>query len=310
MLRKLSTAVAGRVATSLTYPVRPPSGFQNGRIVTPGHWDKIASIFPQEPWKGDDTLLHDEEQPVKIQVNDARSATKSLTLNNNGFELRKWPAAVDNLAQANSDIIRTAYYKDTENLVKAATGAKDVFVFQHMRRDGTLANKGGDEKLADPDAEPAHGAVQRVHADYTSDNGPLKLRQLVEDGLVPEGLVADRPWSICNVWRSTDTENPITELPLAVLDTSTVSTDSVFTYALVTHNTKPPLVGYNNGVSFDPKHDWYYYSNMTHEEALLFYTYDDSFQTANPRFVFHSAIDTGAKGAPRKSIECRCLVVF
>lgn len=302
-VRHLSTAVA----TSLTYPVRPPNGYQNGRVVTSGHWDKIASIFPQEPWTGDDQLLHDEEQPVKIQVNDARTAGKTLSVSSNGFELVKWPTCVADFH--NNEEIRTNYYKDTEELVKATTGAKDVFVFQHMRRDGTLHNNESDT-AKNPDTAPAHGAVQRVHADYTPDNGPMKLRELEEAGLVPKGLVADRPWSICNVWRSTDTENPIQALPLAVLDTSTVSADDTFTYALVTNHTSPPLVGFNNGVSFNPKHEWYYYSHMTHDEALLFYTYDDSFQTANPRFVFHSAINTGATGPPRKSIECRCLVVF
>ena len=79
--------------------------------------------------------------------------------------------------------------------------------------------------------------MQRVHADYTPDNGPMKLRELEEAGLVPKGLATDRPWSICNVWRSTDTENPIQALPLAVLDTSTVSNDDTFTYALVTNHT-------------------------------------------------------------------------
>ena len=54
---------------------------------------------------------------------------------------------------------------------------------------------------------------------------------------------------------------------------------------------------------------------MRHEEALLFYTYDGTAPLEGPRFVFHTALgDTGGGGEaaapPRRSIECRCLVLF
>ena len=35
---------------------------------------------------------------------------------------------------------------------------------------------------ATPPSAKAHGAVQRVHADYTPENGPRKLRELAEAG--------------------------------------------------------------------------------------------------------------------------------
>ena len=93
--------------------------------------------------------------------------------------------------------------------------------------------------------------------------------------------------------------NPVQSLPLAVLDASTVKTDDTFTYALVMEEGREqPLVGFNNGVSYSDAHEWYYFGKMTHDEALLFYTYDDSFASSNPRFVFHTAIDTGAGPTP------------
>ena len=206
------------------------------------------------------------------------------------------------------------YYADTAQLVKAATGAEDVFVFQHMRRDSLLHNKESDaDGKTNARSAPAHGAVQRVHADYTPENGPMKLRELEELGVLPAGSAAGRRWSIINVWRSTDVERPVQRLPLAVLDASTVAADDTFTYALVLDDDATgPLVGFNNGVSYRESHAWWYYSGMTHEEALLFYTYDGSFETDTPRFVFHSAIDTGApeEAPPRRSIECRCLAIF
>ena len=100
-------------------------------------------------------------------------------------------------------------------------------------------------------------------------------------------------------------------LPLAVLDASTVRADEMFTYALVLEEAEPPLVGFNNGVGYSEAHDWYYYSNMTRDEALVFYTYDGA--SSPPRFVFHTAFadpTTPPDAPPRKSIECRCLALF
>ena len=94
---------------------------------------------------------------------------------------------------------------------------------------------------ATPPSAKAHGAVQRVHADYTPENGPRKLRELAEAGVVSEREIAHRRWSIVNEWcrcvasertalpcrrsrpmqcqrarRSIDAEQPVRAQPLAV----------------------------------------------------------------------------------------------
>ena len=83
--------------------------------------------------------------------------------------------------------------------------------------------------------------MQRVHSDYTPENGPRKLRELAEAGVVSEREIANRRWSIVNVWcryvaseytalpcgrsrpmqchrarRSIDAEQPVRAQPLAV----------------------------------------------------------------------------------------------
>ncbi|EOD24816.1 hypothetical protein EMIHUDRAFT_457706 [Emiliania huxleyi CCMP1516] len=216
------------------------------------------------------------------------SAASPLTLRRSGFELRHWPSAVVDFY--NDDLIRSQYYPETAELVRAACGAEDVFVFQHMRRDSSALNKesgeewsyesGGARNAAEA---KAHGAVQRVHADYTPENGPRKLRELAEAGVVSEREIAHRRWSIVNVWRSIDAEQPVRAQPLAVLDASTVAAEDTFTYALVMDEAEPPLVGFNNGVGFSERHAWYYYPHMRHEEALLFYTYDGTAPLEGPR---------------------------
>ena len=47
---------------------------------------------------------------------------------------------------------------------------------------------------------------------------------------------------------------------------------------------------------------------MVADEALLLYTFDGA--ASPPRFVFHTAVDTGGDGTPRKSTEVRCLGVI
>jgi len=306
-VRRHAAAAAGVVATRLTYPVRPPGGYQNGRVVTPGHWDKIGGIFAKEPWLGETAKLHDEESVHAVQVADARSASPLPSLASNGFELRQSPTRMTDFFD--NDAVRTTYFDETAELVKQATGAKDAFVFQHMRRDSEALNKESDAQRNQRTLH-SHGSVQRVHADYTPDNGPAKLQELEDAGVVPAGIGASgRPWSIVNVWRNIDTQ-PIQSLPLAVLDAATVAVEDTFTYALVVAEADPPLVGMNNGVSFSEQHAWYHYPSMTRDEALLFYTYDGTYSP--PRFVFHCAFDDGrgSKAPPRQSIECRCLALF
>ena len=181
--------VARSVLGKITYPVRPPSGLQNGRIVTAGHWDKIGAIFAREPWAGDTTKLVDEESEHMVPITDAREASEPLNLVDNGFELKKHTSMVSNFWD--DDEITTKYYSEVSELVKAATGASDVFVFQHMRRDGAALNKETDTER-NQRTHPGHGAVQRVHADYTPDNGPLKLQELEETGVIEKGAADGR----------------------------------------------------------------------------------------------------------------------
>ena len=194
------------VATKLTYPVRPPAGFQNGRVVTPTHWNKIGGIFPREPFTGELSKLHDEEDTRRIDVLDARDAPAPPSLAENGFELRTRATGVKDFYD--DDEVRGAYYPEVAALVKAATGARDAVVFQHMRRDSDALNKEG-AGARNAATAGAHGAVQRVHADYTPSNAPVKLRDLEAAGAVAAGAADGRRWSFVNVWRSIDDDAPV-----------------------------------------------------------------------------------------------------
>ena len=65
-------------------------------------------------------------------------------------------------------------------------------------------------------------------------------------------------------------------------------------------------------VSWNPKHQWYYYPEMTFSEALLIKTYDSALDGRATRTI-HSAFDNTlapADAPPRESIESRLLVFY
>mgnify|MGYP006102383885 CR=1 FL=1 len=301
MLR-LSTQAAR--TSRLIYPVRPPSGMQNGRAIDTQMWSKIQTIFPINRWTKPPSVLFDEEQALQLEVSDARALTERPTLASTGFELVKQPGGAFDFE---SDDGRAAYLQSTAELVRSMTGASFAFVFHSMTRRSDRDNKDSEKGVGGLES-PHHAAVTRVHSDFTVDNGPQRVSDLEDRALVPAGTLQKR-WSIVNVWRSMSPE-PIEERPLAILDARTVDQTSVWSYSLVHLPTEQ--VGENNSVGYSEGHRWYYYPKQTIDEALIFYTFDGTIP-GQPRFVFHTAFDPPSppqRPPPRISIEARILVVF
>ena len=71
----------------------------------------------------------------------------------------------------------------------------------------------------------------------------------------------------------------------------------------------PDRKGQILGVKANPKHEWFYFSDMTPDNAIIFNIYDNK---GRPHLA-HSAIDIVEKHPvilPRKSIETRTLVRY
>lgn len=209
------------------------------------------------------------------------------------------------------ETVEGAYYDEMIALVKQATGADRVFVFDHTIRETGNTNLNAAEGGS---AAP----VPRVHCDYTADGAPRRLQQLVREGIFsrlkgrtltqPEGdaLAAGR-FAFINVWRSIDAEHPVLQKPLAVADEASVSPTDRFKYEL----RFPDRTGENYSLRASAHHRWFYYPRMARDECLLFKVYDKKEEGA--RFVFHTAIDDPLEppnAPPRKSIEVRTIAFF
>jgi len=226
-----------------------------------------------------------EDHPV--QVRDARGMETSLDVE--GFALVRHTTDVD---FADPQDFESRYYPEVCRLVQELTGASEVFAFMGILRGGEDAKGGG----------PALSA----HVDF---NGPA-LRHWI--GRIAPGrgeeLAARRLVNI-NVWRGTI---PVGNYPLAVCDRRSVERRDFLSVSL-----GKPEGGFQEGMpaglnmAYNPHHQWYYFSDMQPDEALVFRLYD----TGNPdwQMTGHTAFvdPTSRAGSPkRQSFEVRTIAVF
>jgi hypothetical protein len=228
-----------------------------------------------------------------IPIRDARSIADQLSLDEQGFLLRRHRSAVSDFYD--EEQLCTIYYAEIDRLLKVATGAEKVVIFDHTIRSVPRAKQG----LAGM-REP----VRRVHNDYTETSG----RRRVRDHLEPEeaDVRLGQRFMEINVWRPI--VGPLEDAPLAVCDARTIAPEDLIASDLIYRD----KVGETYAVARNPAHRWFYFPKMQPDEAILIKCFDSD--EANPgRFTAHTAFDdptTPPDAAPRESIEVRALVFF
>jgi hypothetical protein len=228
----------------------------------------------------------------RVTIHDARAMQSHLSLDREGFEIVRRPTAVTDFFD-DAEVTRV-YYPECERLVKDATGAVRVLVFDHIVRSATRQRAGAKRiKL------PAKG----VHNDYTAASGPQRVRDLLPGEA--EALLKNRV-AIINVWRPVN--RPVEESPLAVCDATSIAAADLVSHARI----YPDRRGEIQAVRFNSNQRWYYFPRMRPDEAMLLKCYDSA-EDGRARFTAHTAFDDPGSppGAPpRESIEVRTLVFF
>ncbi len=223
---------------------------------------------------------------------DARPLLGELSLDRQGFVLVHHETAVKNFYDA--DEVRAVYYPEVERLVKQATGAKRVHVFDHNVRCLPMAKR---------KQNGAREPVKFAHNDYTVKSGPQRVRDLLP--AEADELLKHR-FAVINVWRPI--RGPVEESPLAVCDARSIAPRDWVESDLKYRD----RTGEVYSITFNPGHRWFYFPQMQREEALLLKCYD-SIEDGRARFTAHTAFDdpTSPPGASaRESIETRTLVFF
>ena len=230
-----------------------------------------------------------------VEILDGRRDLAAPSLDAEGFRLVKQETAVSDFYD-DAEIVST-YHAEIETLLKRATGAIRVEIFDDTRRTSSLSQ----QKLKNI-REPA----EIIHNDYTSQSGIKRLRDHFADDPDTAEQLLEKRFAIVNVWRSI--AGTVQTHPLALCDATSVSdTDLVSVERRADERIGEIQVALHN-----PLHRWYYFPDMQMNEALLVKTFD-SMTDGRSRFTIHTSVaEPGANPdtPPRSSIETRCLLFF
>ena len=231
-------------------------------------------------------------EPHTVEIRNARRMVSAPGLDVEGFGLVRHRSAVRDFND--EEEVKHLYYPEAEQVLKNATGADLIFVFDHTVRQRV---PGSEDRRAGAPRQP----VPRVHVDHTAKSGPQRVRDLFPDDA--EKLLRGRV-QIINLWRPI--RGPLRDMPLAVCDARTVKPAQLVPSDLVYRD----RVGETYSVTFDPAHRWFYFPEMEVDEGLLLKCYDSK-TDGRARFAPHSAFfdpATPPDAAPRESIELRMFV--
>ena len=226
-----------------------------------------------------------------VPIHDARPIARELSLDRQGFVLVRHDTRVRDFYDA--DEVRRVYYGEVERLVKDATGAEKVVVFDHTI---SVADRAMERGLRAP--------VQSVHNDYTERSAPKRVRDLLPPEEAETRL--GRRFAEYNVWRPIS--GPVQMFPLALADARSLAPGDLVTADLVYADRTGEI---HHGL-YNPAHRWYYFPLMQPHEAVILKCFDSE-KDGRARFSLHSAFEdpaTPADAPPRESIEIRTFAFF
>ena len=233
-----------------------------------------------------------ESEAHQVPIRDARPLAGQLSLDREGFVLLHHRSAVKDFYD--EDEIRSAYYPECEQVIKAATGASRVVAFDHIVRNAVMsAIEGSGIKI------PA----KRVHNDYTLSSSPKRVRDLM--GEEAEDLLRHR-FAIINLWRPI--RGPVLESPLTLCDAQSLCEENLIASDL----RYPDRTGETYSITYNPNQRYYYFPKMQPDEPVLIRCFDSGLEGA-ARFSAHTGFDDPTSppdAPPRESLEVRTLVFF
>ena len=162
-----------------------------------------------------------------IKVYNARLSDPPPTLETNGFQLVDTGTQVRNLHD--QDAITTDFYRECSDLITTITGCSETRLLQHQYRNGYGGLPEGHPRGNKPTANGSEGTYGGIHSDVS----PYS-----EDGF--EKIVKGKHFQMYNVWRSTNLEQDILVMPLAICDMTTVSPEDIIAARCLVADPKQP----------------------------------------------------------------------
>jgi hypothetical protein len=232
-----------------------------------------------------------------MAVTDGWNRAESFSVDKEGFSVHDFKTAYDQWED--DERVRGTFYPEVVEFLKKTTGAKRILVFDHTIR--TKVNEA--KKITEEKNTSQRAPVMLVHCDYTSESGPLRVRQLLEDEA--EELLSRRV-AFFNVWKPI--HRVVEERPLAMCDVTSTKAEDFFKLYLRYRDRN----GENYVMRYSPDHKWWYFPKMTPEQVIILKTYESE-TDGRARFVGHSAFEdpNSPPDAPiRESVEIRTIAFF
>lgn len=226
-----------------------------------------------------------------VEIHDVRRSLRPLRLDEQGASVLSHRSSVRTFYDASE--LRRVGYPETADLIRSATGAADVVVFDHNIR----GRNGPVKALAANDVKLP---VFHIHTDFSSKSAPERAA-----AVLGKASALGQRMAAINVWRPL--AGPLRDCPLAICDASSVDERDLLSADLI----YPDRTGQIYYLAFNPKHRWYYASDMRTDEVWLFKNYDTA-RDGRARFTPHTAfIDpTHPVAAARESVEFRAFAFF
>jgi len=257
--------------------------------------DENLAVYIASVGGGDVTEHKGNYVSPTISIYNGRTRPDGFSLDREGFMLSSQASAVEDFYD--DDAIAAVYEAEVKTLVRGATGAHRVDIFDHTRRSSSLEVQ---------KERQIRESASIIHNDYTARSGPRRLRDHFADAPGEADALLSRRFAIVNVWRSI--RGTVHSAPLAFCDASSVAPEDLVS---VERQAKD-RIGEIQLATYNPAHRWYYFPEVQSGEVLLFKTYDSE-TDGRARFTIHTSFDdpTAAPDSPpRESIETRCLVFF
>lgn len=236
-------------------------------------------------------------QPTRIDVHDARTAPVEPSLEREGFTVVQAPTAVSDFAD--QDEIQRTYIPELAETIRQRYRAAHVWMAP-----GTVVRT---TDAGERTRRVAADAARFLHLDYSVNSAPRFLEQTL--GYDPDVAKRYRRIFAINTWRSISP--PPQDVPLAVCDQRTSSLEDLVIADARYDSPDGPVSFEISLVRHNPSHQWWYFSDMSPGELLIFKGWDLSPQPT-PSVLHGAFVDPSCPpDAPlRTSIEARGFALF
>lgn len=249
---------------------------------------------------------------VAVTAQDLRQASPRLTWEQDNFELLEHPTTITaeqfgDKSPEGKKLIEEAYFADCKALVEQVTGCTNVHPFMYQTRHQPYQVK----DIFDNRVK--NGGLAAVHVDRDLGNLESRLAWVFGAEEAKSLMQRHKRIGIVNVWRPYGGNAEV--LPLAMIKHTAIPDLTYESHMRRVYSRNDPMVGikgfkgHETSMIHDHRLVYYYASNQTPDEVLVF----NSFDTDVKKVVPHAGLwdnNTRPDAPDRRSVEVRCWVFY